>query len=106
MMAAAIPFIDLRAQHARIEASVRKRMDAVITSGAFINGPEIAELEAQLARFTGAPHAIACANGTDALQIALMALGLRPGDEVITPSFTFIATAEAIAVLEIGRAHV
>ena len=99
MMAGAIPFIDLQAQRARIDASVRRRMDAVIESGAFINGPEIARLEAELSRFTGAPHAIACANGTDALQIALMAIGLQPGDEVITPSFTFIATAEAIAVL-------
>lgn len=98
-MAGPIPFIDLQAQRARIDASIRRRMDAVIESGAFINGPEIAQLEAELCRFTGAPHAVACANGTDALQIALMAIGLEPGDEVITPSFTFIATAEAIALL-------
>lgn len=94
-----IPFIDLQAQRRRIEGSLRRRMDAVLESGAFINGPEIAELENRLAEFTGAPHAIACANGTDALQLALMAIDLKPGDEVITPSFTFIATAEAIALL-------
>jgi UDP-2-acetamido-2-deoxy-ribo-hexuluronate aminotransferase len=98
-MSGAIPFIDLQAQRNRIEASVRRRMDAVIEAGAFINGQEVTELEAELSRFTGAPYAIACANGTDALQIALMAIGLQPGDEVITPSFTFIATAEAIALL-------
>ncbi len=94
-----IPFIDLKAQRARIAESLNRRMNTVLDSGTFINGPEITELEAVLAQFTGAPHAIACANGTDALQVALMAIDLRPGDEVITPSFTFIATAEAIALL-------
>ena len=98
-MAQPIPFIDLQAQRARIEPSIRRRMEAVLATGAFINGPEVAELESVLSKFTGAPHAIACANGTDALQLALMAIGLEPGDEVITPSFTFIATAEAIALL-------
>ncbi len=94
-----IPFIDLKAQRARIADTLDRRLAAVLRSAAFVNGPEVAELEAHLATFTGAPHAIACANGTDALQVALMAIGLDPGDEVITPAFTFVATAEAIALL-------
>src|SRR5690554_6786023 len=92
-------FIDLKTQQKRIRASLDARIGAVLEHGQYILGPEIAQLEDALARYTGAAHCITCANGTDALQIALMALGIGPGDEVITPSFTFIATAEAAALL-------
>jgi dTDP-4-amino-4,6-dideoxygalactose transaminase len=92
-------FIDLKRQRDRIEAELRTRIDAVMTHQAFIQGPEVAELEAALAAFTGARNAITCANGTDALQVALMALGVGPGDAVFAPSFTYTATAEAILLL-------
>lgn len=92
-------FIDLSAQQARIKSEIDAGIAAVLTHGQYILGPEVAELEAQLAAYTGAAHCISCANGTDALQIALMALDVGPGDEVITPSFTYIATAETAAVL-------
>lgn len=94
-----IPFIDLAAQQARIKDQIDAAIQRVLAHGQYIQGPEVAELEQQLARFTGARHCIAVGNGTDALQIALMAAGIGPGDEVITPGFTFIATAEAVAVL-------
>lgn len=91
-------FIDLKTQQKRIRASLDARIGAVLEHGQYILGPEIAQLEDALARYTGAAHCITCANGTDALQIALMALGIGPGDEVITPAFTYIATAEAITL--------
>ncbi|MBW4985708.1 DegT/DnrJ/EryC1/StrS family aminotransferase [Mameliella sp. CS4] len=94
-----IPFIDLAAQQARIKADLDARMARVLAHGAYILGPEVAELEERLAEFTGAAYCISCANGTDALQIALMALGVGRGDEVITPGFSYIATAETVAVL-------
>jgi UDP-2-acetamido-2-deoxy-ribo-hexuluronate aminotransferase len=94
-----IPFIDLKAQRDRIRASLDARMAAVLEHGKFILGPEVAELEERLADFVGARFCITCANGTDALQIALMAIGVGPGDEVITPAFSYIATAEAVALL-------
>jgi dTDP-4-amino-4,6-dideoxygalactose transaminase len=76
-------------------------LQRVIDSAAFINGPEVKDFENELATYLDVGHAIGCANGTDALQIAMMALGLKPGDEVITPSFTFVATVEVVALLGI-----
>lgn len=92
-------FNDLKAQYARIRDDVDTRMARVLEHGQYILGPEVTELEQKLAAFTGAKHCISCANGTDALQIAQMALGIGPGDEVITPGFTYIATAETVALL-------
>jgi UDP-2-acetamido-2-deoxy-ribo-hexuluronate aminotransferase len=92
-------FIDLAAQQARIKDAIDERIQGVLAHGQYIKGPEVGELEEKLAAFTGAKHCIGVANGTDALQIALMAAGVGPGDEVITPGFTFIATAEAVAVV-------
>ncbi|MGH8371896.1 MAG: DegT/DnrJ/EryC1/StrS family aminotransferase [Gammaproteobacteria bacterium] len=92
-------FIDLKTQYRRIEADVNRRIQAVLEHGQYILGPEVAELEERLANYTGAKHCIAVASGTDALLIAMMAVGVGPGDEVITPSFTYIATAETAAVL-------
>ena len=89
-------FIDLAAQQARLRARIDARIAAVLDHGAYIMGPEVRELEAQLAAFCGAKHCVSCANGTDALQLVLMALGLRTGDAVFVPSFTFAATAEVV----------
>lgn len=94
-----MPFIDLKAQMERIRPQLDRNMAKVLAHGQFILGPEVGELEARLAAYTGAPHCVTVANGTDALQIALMALGVGPGDEVITPGFSYIATAEAAALL-------
>lgn len=92
-------FIDLAAQQARIKDKIDAGIQAVLAHGQYILGPEVAELEEKLAAFTGAKHCITVANGTDALQIAQMAFGIGPGDEVITPGFTYIATAETVALL-------
>ncbi|MGY1529599.1 DegT/DnrJ/EryC1/StrS family aminotransferase [Luteimonas sp. A649] len=92
-------FIDLKSQQARIKDQIDAGIARVLAHGQYILGPEVAELEEKLAAYTGAKYCIGVANGTDALQIALMALGVGPGDEVITPGFTYIATAEAAAVL-------
>lgn len=94
-----IPFIDLAAQQARIKDKIDAGIQRVLAHGQYILGPEVAELEEKLAAYTGAKYCITCANGTDALQIAQMALGIGPGDEVITPGFTYIATAETVALL-------
>lgn len=94
-----IEFIDLKKQQARIKAKLDVAIQRVLAHGQYILGPEVTELEEKLAKFVGAKHCITCANGTDALQIALMALGVKAGDEVITPGFSYIATAEAAAVL-------
>lgn len=94
-----IPFIDLKAQYRAIEAQVKRRIDAVLEHGQFILGPEVKELEDRLAALVGSTHCITVASGTEALLIALMALGLEPGDEVITSPFTFVATAEVIVLL-------
>ncbi len=94
-----IPFIDLAAQRARLDGRVEAAIARVVDHGAFIMGPEVTELEEQLAEFVGVAHCISCANGTDALQASLMGLGIGAGDEVITPSFSYIATAEAAAIL-------
>lgn len=92
-------FIDLVAQQSRIREKIEAGIQAVLNHGQYILGPEVSELEEKLAAFTGAKHCITCANGTDALQIAQMAFGIGPGDEVITPGFTYIATAETVALL-------
>lgn len=92
-------FIDLAAQQARIKDQIDAGIRKVLAHGQYILGPEVAELEEKLAAFCGAKYCIGVANGTDALQIALMALGVGAGDEVITPGFTYIATAETVALL-------
>lgn len=92
-------FIDLKSQYRLIESDVRARIDRVLSHGQYIMGPEIEELEGQLADFVGVRHCIGLSSGTDALLAAMMALEIGPGDEVITTPFTFIATGEMIALL-------
>ena len=92
-------FVDLQAQYQRLKSEIDAGIQRVLAHGQFILGPEVAQLEERLADYTGAKHCITVANGTDALQIAQMALGIGPGDEVITPGFTYIATAETVALL-------
>ena len=94
-----IKMVDLVGQYLKIKDEVDAQMQNVINAAQFINGAKCKEFSANLAGYTGAAHAITCANGTDALQIALMALGLQRGDEVIVPTFTYVATAEVIALL-------
>jgi len=94
-----IKYIDLEAQRAVIQAEIRNNIDTVMSHGQFILGPEVYLLEEKLSEYVGAKYCISCANGTDALQIALMAVGVGAGDEVITPSFSYIAAAEAITLL-------
>jgi UDP-2-acetamido-2-deoxy-ribo-hexuluronate aminotransferase len=91
--------MDLKAQFAAYESGIRSQIEEVLQSTRFILGPKGMELENRLAAYTGARHAFGCSSGTDALILALMAIGVRPGDEVITTPFTFIATAEAISLL-------
>jgi len=91
--------VDLSAQYQKIKPEIDKAISEVINSTAFINGPAVKEFQVALEKYLGVKHVIPCANGTDALQISMMALGLKPGDEVIAPDFTFIATAEVIALL-------
>lgn len=93
-----VPFIDIAAQRGRIAGAVDAAVARVLNHCQFINGPEVAELEARLGEFCGARHVIACASGTDALLMVLMARGIGPGDAVLCPSFTFCATAEAVAL--------
>lgn len=92
-------FIDLAIQQDRIREKLESNIRRVLSHGKYILGPEVNELEEKLAQYTGVKYCITCANGTDALQIALMSLGIGPGDEVITPGFTYIATAETVALL-------
>lgn len=92
-------FIDLRAQYRAYQAEIDARMRRVLEHGQFVLGPEVAELEAALAAYVGVPHAITVASGTDSLEIALRALGIGPGDEVITVPFTWISTAEAVLLV-------
>ena len=94
-----ISFFDLAAQQAVLKTKIDRNIARVLAHGKYILGPEVAELEAKLVDYTGAKYCVSCANGTDAIQIALMALGVGPGDEVITPSFSYIATAEVVALL-------
>lgn len=92
-------FCDLKSQYLRLKADIDAGIQRVLDHGQYILGPEVAELEDKLAAYTGSKHCISVANGTDALQIAQMALNIGPGDEVITPGFTYIATAETVALL-------
>ncbi|MEI7711164.1 MAG: DegT/DnrJ/EryC1/StrS aminotransferase family protein [Rhodospirillales bacterium] len=94
-----IPFLDLKAQQARIAVDLRRRIDAVLEHCQFVMGPEVAELEAALAKFCGAKHCVGVSSGTDALQIALMAENIGRGDAVFLPAFTYTATAEVPLVL-------
>ena len=94
-----LDFVDLKAQYAALKGPIAGRMQRVLDHGQYIMGPEVAELEEQLAAYSGARHCITVASGTEALLIALMALDLKPGDEVVTTPFTFAATAEMIVLL-------
>ncbi len=94
-----IRMVDLKGQYEKIKSEVDAAVVSVMGSSAFINGPEVSAFQKELEEYLGVKHVIPCANGTDALQISLMALGLKPGDEVITADFTFAATVEVIALL-------
>src|ERR1700726_4292115 len=93
-----VPFIDLAAQRRRLGKSVDEAVSRVLAHCQFINGPEVTQLEAALAAFSGARHVVTCASGTDALLMVLMAKGVGRGDAVLCPSFTFCATGEAVAL--------
>ena len=94
-----IQMVDLKTQYEKIKTEVESAIQQVIENTTFINGPEVKSFQADLEKYLGVKHVIPCANGTDALQIAMMALDLKPGDEVITANFTYVATAEVIALL-------
>lgn len=96
-----IQMVDLKRQYAHIKEEIDREIHAVLDSSAYINGKPVQDFAGSLAAYLGSKHVIPCANGTDALQIAMMALDLQPGDEVITPSFTYIATTEVIALLRL-----
>jgi len=96
-----IQMVDLQSQYEKIQPEVDKAMLEVVASAAFINGPEVKNFQSELEEYLGVKHVIPCANGTDALQIAMMGLGLEQGDEVITADFTFAATVEVIALLKL-----
>ena len=99
-------FFDLAAQQAVIKTQIDKNIANVLAHGKYILGPEVVELEERLCEYTGAKYCISCANGTDALQIALMAIGIGPGDEVITPAFSYISSAEATVLLGANPVYV
>ena len=94
-----LQMVDLKGQYLKIKDEIDEVVLEVISSSKYIKGPYVAQFEEHLAQYLGVNHVIGCANGTDALQLAMMALGLKPGDEVIVPSFTFIATAEVVALM-------
>lgn len=94
-----IQMVDLYTQYERIKSEVDQAIQQVLDTTAFINGPEVKAFSEELAVYTGAKHVITCGNGTDALQIAMMALDFKPGDEVIVPAFTYVATVEVISLL-------
>ena len=94
-----VQMVDLMGQYSKIKEQIDKNIINTIRSGKLINGPIVREFSDKLAKFLEVKHVIPCANGTDALQIAFMALGLEPGDEVICPAWTYVATAEAAAIL-------
>jgi UDP-2-acetamido-2-deoxy-ribo-hexuluronate aminotransferase len=94
-----IPFIDLKAQYQALHEPLQNRMQKVLDHGLFIMGPEVEEVENKLSQFAGVKHTIACSSGTDAAIMAMMALGVGPGDEVIVPAFSFIATAESVLLV-------
>ena len=96
-----IQMVDLKQQYTKIKSEVDSAISEVITNASFINGPAVAEFATALGAYNGSHYVVPCANGTDALQIAMMALDLQPGDEVITPSFTYIATTEVVALLRL-----
>jgi UDP-2-acetamido-2-deoxy-ribo-hexuluronate aminotransferase len=96
-----IQMVDLKRQYTKIKSEVDSAIQEVIDNAAFINGKAVTDFAAGLSAYTGSKHSIPCANGTDALQIAMMALDLQPGDEVITPSFTYVATTEVVALLKL-----
>ena len=96
-----LQMVDLKGQYNKIKDQIDKAVIDVIDSTAFINGPEVRQFQEDLEKYLGVKHVIPCANGTDALQIAMMGLGLKPGDEVITTDFTFAATVEVIALLQL-----
>ena len=96
-----LQMVDLKRQYQKIKPEIDKAIQSVIESTIFIGGPEVSSFARELETYLGTKHVIPCANGTDALQMALMALGLQPGDEVITPSFTYIATVEVMALLRL-----
>src|SRR5215470_10538693 len=96
-----IEMVDLKAQYRKIKPEIDRAIQEVVDSAAFIGGKPIQDFARELESYLGVKHVIPCANGTDALQIAMMALDLQPGDEVITPSFTFIATTEVIGLLRL-----
>src|SRR5256885_8181668 len=96
-----IQMVDLKAQYHKIKSEIDAAVIEVLESSAFINGKPVQQFADNLANYLNVNHVIPCANGTDALQIAMMALDLQPGDEVITPSFTYIATTEVIALLKL-----
>ena len=94
-----IPFIDLQSQYQSYKQEIDSAIHAVLDTSQYIMGPAVKELELNLAKYTGAKHAVACASGTDALLIALLAIGIKPGDEIITTPFTFISSSEVISQL-------
>src|SRR5512146_2023413 len=96
-----LQMVDLKQQYQNIKGEIDSAVIQVLESSAFINGPQVQSFATNLAAYHGVKHVIPCANGTDALQIAMMALDLQPGDEVITPSFTYIATMEVVALLKL-----
>lgn len=98
MAAASIPMLDLAAQRTRLEPGLSEAIERVLTHGQFIMGPEVEQLEIALAASCGASHAVTCANGTDALVLVMLAEAVGPGDAVVVPSFTFVATAEAVVL--------
>lgn len=96
-----IQMVDLKSQHQKLQPELNNKIIEVVESTSYIKGEEVALFEQELAHYLDVKHVIACANGTDALQLAMMALGLKPGDEVITANFTYVATAEIIALLQL-----
>src|ERR1700744_2736856 len=96
-----IQMVDLKRQYTKIKSEVDSAIQEVLDNAAFINGKAVTDVAGALSAWSGSKHVIPCANGTDALQIAMMALELQPGDEVITPSFTYIATTEVVALLKL-----
>ena len=98
---APIKMVDLKKQYLNIKNEIDAAFLEVMDSSIFVGGKHVAEFSSNLANYLGSKHVIPCANGTDALQVAMMALDLKPGDEVITPSFTYIATTEVVALLKL-----
>lgn len=101
-----VPFIDLKPQYQALKQQIDSKIMKVLEHGQFILGPEVKECEKDLAKFVGVKHALTCSNGTDALQIAMMAVGFQPGDEIITTPFTFVATAEVPVLMNVNPVFV